>query len=331
MISLYFPLSNSTGAMPVSASKVWPRCWWPPKRLWAKHWQLWTMGGPFRRHRTPGPWAASLGIKGTRLFPKLSLWVDSFGAVCAVNRRNQVPLPPNYGFRSIASETPQCRATRRNLWESDSTPCPDLTKFAMSKLRPNGDQLFWCSIFWDPPNFQFPGLILSAYALVAKPSKLSAELHQRIEAARTGWRGIRWRGEGTAGRLATGGVAQWNREVLGCWLFNLGCADFFWFLPDEILWLSTLPGEFQRYHWYNCVPFRANGCFSARFPRQVVFLQHFMLQDLDANKDSLRLLCFFCDAESAISEEDESHAIEPCYIDISYIIYHISYIIYHIS
>ena len=32
----------------------------------------------------------------------------------------------------------------------------------------------------------FQGLILSAYALVAKPSKLSAELHQRIEAARTG-------------------------------------------------------------------------------------------------------------------------------------------------
>ena len=50
----------------------------------------------------------------------------------------------------------------------------------------------------------------------------------------------------------------------------------------------------------------------------------FMLQDLDANKDSLRLLCFFCDAESAIPEEDESHAIETCYIDISYIIYHIS-------
>jgi hypothetical protein len=49
----------------------------------------------------------------------------------------------------------------------------------------------------------------------------------------------------------------------------------------------------------------------------------FMLQDLDANKDSLRLLCFFCDAESAIPEEDESHAIETCYIDISYIIYHI--------
>ena len=66
----------------------------------------------------------------------------------------------------------------------------------------------------------------------------------------------------------------------------------------------------------------------------------FMLQDLDANKDSLRLLCFFCDAESAIPEEDESHAIETCYIDISYIIYHkhhrsyiyisYNYIIYHI-
>ena len=77
----------------------------------------------------------------------------------------------------------------------------------------------------------------------------------------------------------------------------------------------------------NYVPFRANGRFSAQFPRQVggmscfyVFLQHFMLQDLDANKDSLSLLCFFCDAESAIPEEDESHAIETCLL-----IYHISY------
>lgn len=179
----------------------------------------------------------------TRSFPKLSLWVDSFGAVLC-NRRNQV-LPPNFMVSDPSHHS--TRATRRNLWESDSTPCPD-----PSLPWANSAQM---TSFFGP----FFETQISSFQAWASPANRGSECWLTGDTVKR-----RRNGSATYNRRR-GAVEPWSVGMLA---FQTRMC---WFLLILAWWNCMIEhfGEFQRYHWYNCVPFRANGCFSAQFPRQV--------------------------------------------------------------
>ena len=300
-----FPSAN------MGHSKVWPRCWWPPKRPWAKHWRRWTMRGPSRRHRRhhDSEPRALAGMKVTRSFPKLSRTSSRLFWCCEQkNRRNWVPR--NCGFWSIdrirdsasvqghekeplgerqyAMPRPQSLpwakspCTGHSLKRPTNIPSGFQAGFFLLKILMLGFPGFRGRGSW-PSLDQAILVACQAFQTSTRLSFTSIESRQRV-LVDGGY------GEEEKERLGDLQPEAWrtlgNPEVLGChWLFNLGWADFFWFLA-----------------WWNCRALCLENFRDTTVTTVYELFLHFMVQDFDANNYSLRLLCWKCHRK-----EDESH------------------------